>query len=253
MNRLSELIGITPPALSPARAVEVLTRGRLDLLGQLPWSSNTTLLVSARLDEQTAYAIYKPRRGERPLWDFPAGTLCQREVAAYVVSEALGWGLVPPTVLRRGPLGMGAVQLFVDHDPQAHYLTLAAPDPSTVQRLVAFDLAINNADRKSGHVLEDPAGRLWAIDHGIAFHAEPKLRTVIWDYAGLPIERPIHTDLTGLAACLADPGSTLTQTLGELLSPAELRAIRRRIQSATDAGTYPDTDPRRREIPWPPV
>jgi len=236
-----------------ARALELLRRGRLEPVGQLSWGSNTTLLGVLEDDAGRAHAIYKPRRGERPLWDFPGGTLCRREVAAYLVAEALGWPPVPPTALRGGPYGRGMVQLYVAHDPDVHFLALERPDPAAVARLVAFDVAINNADRKSGHVLRDPGGRLWAIDHGVAFHVEPKLRTVIWSLAGQPLPRDVAAGLERLEAALADPEGTLATALAALLSSGERAALARRTRRLLDAGAFPDPSPDRREVPWPPV
>lgn len=242
---------------SMAEALALLTDGDIRLEGRLAWSSNSTFL--ARLgegegeDEEGLLAVYKPRRGERPLWDFPAGTLCRREVAAYLVSEALGWQLVPPTVLRDGPYGPGMLQAFVPHDPELHYLAMPAPDPLTVQRLVAFDTLINNADRKSGHVLAAEDGALWAIDHGVAFHVEPKLRTVIWEYAGEEIPPGILSDLERIVAELARPESPLACALAELLAPDEIRAARNRARRLVRQARFPYADPDRRSYPWPPI
>lgn len=239
--------------LPGGRALELLRRGRLELVGQLGWGSNTTLLGVLEDDAGRAHAIYKPRRGERPLWDFPSGTLCQREVAAWRVAEALGWPPVPPTALRGGPYGRGMVQLYVAHDPDRHFLALERPDPTAVARIVAFDVVINNADRKSGHVLEDPGGRLWAIDHGVAFHVEPKLRTVIWSLAGRPLPGDVAAGLERLLEALADPRGALATALEPLLSPGERAALARRTRRLLEAGAFPDPSPDRRHVPWPPV
>lgn len=261
------------PGLGFARALAILAEGKAILEGRLPWSSNATWLVRLETPEARVLAVYKPRRGERPLWDFPAGTLCLREMAAFELSQALGWGLVPPTVLRQGPLGLGALQLFIPHDPEEHFLVLERPDPATVARLVAFDVIINNADRKSGHVLRDETGRLWAIDHGIAFHAEPKLRTVVWELAGEPLPADLAADLSALLDALDPPASDeaasdepashepaadeaapgLAARLAPLLSPAEIAALVRRGRRLLARGRFPGADPGRRDIPWPPV
>ena len=223
--------------------------------------------------EQALLAVYKPRDGERPLWDFPDGTLYKRELAAYRVSEALSWGFVPPTILRDGPFGIGMVQAFIPHDPHAHYLELEAPDPEIIQRLTIFDALVNNADRKSGHVLQDEAGELWAIDHGLTFHVEPKLRTVIWEYAGKPIPLPILNELRALRPLMErkaeasvesdglpdDPSSSasaeasLHQALSALLSLSERIALRERLEGLIEDARFPDADPDRRMVPWPPV
>ena len=153
----------------------------------MPWSSNATFLAKLEHDGVESLAIYKPRKGERPLWDFPRGTLCDREVAAHLVSEALGWDIVPLTILRDGPAGVGMVQRFVDHDPEEHFFTLRERFGDMFRRFALFDVVINNADRKSGHCLRDRHDHVWGIDHGVSFHAAVKLRTVIWDYEGEPI------------------------------------------------------------------
>jgi uncharacterized repeat protein (TIGR03843 family) len=231
----------------------ILATGDLAIEGRLPWSSNVTFLARVQADEHTLLAVYKPRRGERPLWDFPTGTLCQREVAAYEVSLALGWRLVPPTVLRAGRYGVGMVQAFVPHDPELHYLALESPDPATVQRLAAFDVVVNNADRKSGHVLVAEDGALWAIDHGVAFHVEPKLRTVIWDLAGAPLPPRLVQELRRLAADLRAPDGDLVRALTPLLAPDEIAATAARALGLARAGRFPHMDNERRSYPWPPV
>src|SRR5262245_43774239 len=166
----------------------------------MPWSSNATLLVNLQADGEEMLGIYKPQKGERPLWDFPRGTLCHREVAAYEISDALGWDIVPRTVLRDGPAGVGMVQQFVEHDPDDHYFTLLETHGDDFRRMAAFDIVINNTDRKGGHCLRDGDGRIFGIDHGIAFHAQWKVRTVIWEFGGEPLLEPVAADLR----CLAD-------------------------------------------------
>src|SRR6185436_5359867 len=189
-----------PTELDVADILTLLAQGELEVQWILPWSSNYTLLTTVQCNSTQGLAVYKPRRGERPLWDFPRGTLCQREVAAYLLSEAIGWSLVPPTVLRDGPYGVGSVQLFIAADQEAHLFTMQRERDyeAAIERLAAFDVVSNNADRKSGHCLKGSDGRLWAIDHGICFHTEPKLRTVLWDFAGQPISDEIMADLGAL-------------------------------------------------------
>ena len=201
-------------------ALELLTRGAVTVKGRMPWSSNATFLVELALDGATTHAVYKPGRGERPLWDFPPD-LFRREIAAYLLSEALGWGLVPLTVPREGPYGAGSLQLFVDADFEQHYFTLLER-PEQHERLKAiclFDLAANNADRKSGHCLLGPDGGVWAIDNALTFHVEPKLRTVNWDFAGEPIPEEPLGDLARLA------GADLPPALAELLSSPERKSV----------------------------
>lgn len=240
------------PEVSLDDVLDLLNNGEMAVRGLLPGSSNYTFLTDVQNEQYQGLAIYKPRQGETPLWDFPHGTLCQRELAAYLVSQTLRWALVPPTVIRVGPYGRGAVQLFVEADFSQHYFTFRdepALQPA-LQRIAAFDLVINNADRKSGHTLRDAEDRIWAIDHGVCFHAQPKLRTVIWEFAGLPLPAELAADLAALRAQL-DDGCALHRQLASLLSDGELRALARRTGRLLDAGIYPDPDPDRRSYPWP--
>jgi len=229
----------------------LLAEGEMELLGLLPGSSNYTFLAHLSDGTLEALAVYKPQRGERPLWDFADGTLCLREVAAFLLSQMLGWPRIPPTVLRKGPHGLGAVQLYVEADADAHYLTFAQERPAEGQRIALFDFLANNADRKSGHCLLDSTGHVWCIDHGITFHADYKLRTVIWEFAGQPISAPLLGDLHALQSRLtqADPE---TEVLARLLSPRERDALRRRLDYLLTAKTFPEPGPYR-AIPWPPV
>jgi uncharacterized repeat protein (TIGR03843 family) len=238
-------------ALAPERILRLLSGGEIEVEGLIPWSSNATLLVTIRDDELSTLAIYKPQRGERPLWDFPSGTLGMREVAAYLVSEALGWGFVPPTILRQGPHGLGSVQFYIHAQEEDHFFTIQHDPAYTEQlvRLAAFDVVANNADRKSGHCLVDQEGRLWAIDNALTFHDEPKLRTVIWDFAGRPLPPSVLADLRDLREPLSENGP-LNQALSALLSDAELSALRRRLDRLIWAGCFPDPGPGR-TVPWP--
>ena len=229
----------------PARALDLLTRGEVTLKGRMPRSSNATFLAELALDGATALAVYKPERGERPLWDFPPG-LFRREIAAYLLSEALGWGLVPATAPREGPLGEGSLQLFVPADFRQHYFTLLeqAEHRETLQRICLFDLVINNADRKSGHCLYVPDDRIYAIDNGLTFHAESKLRTVIWDFG----EEPIAAALLDDVRRVLDNG--LPPALADLLDPDEQRALKRRARGLLRSGRFP-VDPSGLRYPWP--
>ena len=176
------------PELETSTVLSVLQNGEITIKGEFVWGSNYTFLAEVCQEAQVVQSVYKPSRGERPLWDFPAASLARREAAAYVVSEALGWELVPPTVYRKkAPIGPGSLQLFIEHDPELHYFNLGEADKQRLRPVVLFDLLINNADRKGSHLLYDNHHHLWLIDHGICFHAEDKLRTVIWDFAGEPI------------------------------------------------------------------
>jgi hypothetical protein len=238
------------------RAARVIPRalaeGEIEVLGLMPDSSNDTLLARCRSQDQECFAIYKPARGEAPLWDFPDGTLHRREVAAFVVSDALGWPNVPPTVLRDGPMGPGSLQLFVRFDAAEHYFTLGAERADDFRRIALFDQAVNNADRKAGHCLLGEDGAIWVIDHGVCFSDEPKLRTVIWDFIGEPIPRDLRDDLTTFGDELASP-STTRLALDGLLAPAEIDATAVRVGRLVASGRFPEPEPGVRPIPWPPI
>jgi hypothetical protein len=232
--------------------MDLLATGELSVRGLLPGSSNYTFLADLSSDRFKSLAIYKPRQGEAPLWDFPHGTLCNRELAAYLVSQGLGWALVPPTVLRTGPYGKGAVQFFVDADFSQHYFTLQDQEAlfPLFRRVTAFDLIINNADRKAGHILRDHHDRVWAIDHGVCFHTQPKLRTVVWEFAGEPLTDDVIDGLSSLRSQL-DRGCELREQMDALLSDAEMRALARRTEQLLASGSFPNPDPYRRSYPWP--
>lgn len=236
--------------LSARKVLEVLEHGVVETLGLLPYSSNYAFLATACLDGVEVKSVYKPRRGERPLWDFPHGTLAARESAAYLISEAGGWGVVPPTVLRSdGPMGGGSVQQFIHHDPNRHYFVLLEERPHDFPSLAAFDIVINNADRKAGHVIEDEAGRLWAVDHGLAFNVEDKLRTVIWEFAADPLEVELVERLKALSDRLRDPDG-LGSELGALLSPEEAAATLARTEGLIAERRFPVPESEYR-LPWP--
>jgi uncharacterized repeat protein (TIGR03843 family) len=230
--------------------VTLLAKGSVEVLGLLPYASNYTFLAKVVAGASETHAVYKPTRGERPLWDFPEGTLAAREVAAYKVSEAGGWNFVPPTVLREdAPLGPGSLQLYIEHDPERHYFSLSEERFSELRNLAAFDVVVNNADRKGGHVLEDEGGKLWGVDHGVTFHIEPKLRTVIWAYADDSLGRDVRAALERLGPQLADP-SGLGGQLTALLSPEESEAALTRVEMllVEDHFPSPSSD---RPLPWP--
>jgi len=228
--------------------LRLLREGELELLGLLPRSSNYTFLARLRGGSDPVLAVYKPRAGETPLWDFPEGTLCRREVAAHVLAEALGWPNVPPTILRDGPHGEGSVQLFLEFDPSRHYLTMREERPEDFRRIALFDVVANNADRKSGHCLLSSDGDLFVIDHGVCFHDEPKLRTVIWDFVGEEIPADLRADLGRVGVGLER--GQLRERLGDLLLPAEIRAAERRIVDLLEDGRFPEPGPGR-PYPWP--
>jgi uncharacterized repeat protein (TIGR03843 family) len=212
----------------------------------MPWSSNATFLVELCHEGVSMPAVYKPTRGERPLWDFPGG-LHRREVAAYRLSEALGWGVVPETVIREeAPLGPGSLQRFVPADFTQHYFTLLErPELHDALRTICtFDLVANNADRKGGHCLLDEDGRVWAIDNGLCFHTDPGLRTVIWDFAGEAVPPALLDDV---ARVVAAPETGLE----DLLDAAEVDALRRRGRALLARPRFPDAGTSRYAYPWP--
>jgi uncharacterized repeat protein (TIGR03843 family) len=230
----------------PGRELTLLNEGRVELLGRILRSSNETFLVRVSGGAESWRAVYKPEAGERPLSDFPPG-LFRRERAAYLLSEYLEWGLVPPTVIREdAPLGVGSLQWFVECDFREHYFTLYADAPEThreLSRIALFDYVTNNTDRKSGHVLRGDDGRIWGIDHGLCFAAPFKLRTVIWDFAGEPIPGALLEDIIPLAGAV--PGE-----VAELLDDAEVAALQRRVRRVLLDGVLP-VDHTGMRYPWP--
>ena len=228
----------------------LLEKGRLEMEGLVPWGSNYTFLVQVCHEQGQMEAIYKPSRGERPLWDFAQGTLGKRERAAFLVSEVLGWYLVPPTILRDGPHGWGSVQYFVDHDSQHHYLTLRGNFTDQFQKITIFDVLINNADRKSGHVLLGQGDRLWAIDHGVCFHSENKLRSVIWEFAGEPLPNGLLADLRKFQSWLKSGNGNEHSELENLLSKQEIDALRSRLDLLIELAKLPHPSSGR-HYPWP--
>jgi uncharacterized repeat protein (TIGR03843 family) len=241
---------VDPAVVSQERILRLLAKGTLTIHGLLPWSTNDTFLVTVAGEGLQTLAVYKPRRGERSLWDFPNGTLYRREYAAYLVSEGLAWHIVPPTVVRKGPYGIGCLQLYIDADPSAHYFAFRGRYTDQLQRIALFDYVTNNADRKAGHCLLDRHGRLWAIDHGITFHAEFKLRTVIWDFVGQEIPRCFLDDLHRLLSDLEQ--GPLVKSLTHWLSPEEIEATRQRLRLLIRLGRFPGPG-RGMTVPWPPV
>ena len=254
---------------------ELLLRGRIEITGRIVDASNATLFGTVSADGLSAECVYKPVRGERPLWDFPDGTLAGREVASFLVSEAAGFHVVPHTVYREGPFGPGMVQIWVDTDDERELVDVCSPkkvpsgwlgvlrargtrgepavlvhaDTPALQRMAAFDVVVNNADRKGGHCLAETAdGRVWAIDHGVCFHVEPKLRTVLWDFAGQALDPAVIADLEELAGNARE--GDLQRELRGLLDPDEIAAIATRASGLALAGCLPL--PRgRRPYPWP--
>ena len=238
------------PQASRDQLSGVLVQGEITSPDLIPQGSNDTFLVTVSDGLQTRDAVYKPRRGERPLWDFPSGTLYQREYAAYLVSQALSWDFIPCTVIREGPYGIGSLQEFIDADPQSNYFTLREECLEELERIALFDCLSNNADRKASHCFKDWGGRIWSIDHGLTFHQEHKLRTVIWDFAQEPISGHLLEHVAGLLESLSSPIG-LTKELAPLLAQEELAALRRRLERLLSSGRFPSHDPNRRNVPWP--
>lgn len=274
---------MTDTVLDAAAVPELLRRGELTVRARLEDASNATLYCVATLEGVSLPCVWKPVAGERPLWDFPDGTLAGREVAAYEVSQALGWDIVPTTVFREGPYGAGMCQLWIDHkradDEPEPVAILPAVDPGpawkpiahvvvpddqgkeqpallvhaagdALRRIAVFDAVINNADRKGGHLLPGPAGHVYGIDHGICFHVEDKLRTLLWGWAGEPLPASARAALTSLAEELH---GALGVRLGELITPDEVEATRERVRVLLAEGRLPKPDGRRHVIPWPPI
>ncbi|MCU1658754.1 MAG: putative repeat protein family [Pseudonocardiales bacterium] len=243
---------LTPPVeLDVEDALELLRQGELTVEGRLVDASNATLYCAISHDGLAAACVYKPVAGERPLWDFPDGTLAEREVAAYEVSAASGWRIVPPTVYRDGPLGPGMVQLWIAEDPSTDVIRLIRRrDSAALRRIAVFDAVINNADRKGGHLLPTPDGHVYGVDHGVSFHSEDKLRTVLWQWAGNRLAGDALETLRCLRAQLDGP---LCDRLGELLTTRELRRTVRRVERLIASGRHPEPSDDWPAVPWPPM
>ena len=264
-----------------AHILDVLTSGEIEIEGRLVDASNVALLGQLELDGIRTPVIYKPVRGEQPLWDFPDGTLAQREAAAFVLSAVGGWNLVPPTVIREGPLGSGSVQLWVDaveggsrtlvdivtpaelapgwlpvfsgQLADGTAVVVAHADRPELASAAVFDIVINNADRKGSHLVVDRSGSLWGFDHGLSAHSVPKLRTVLWGWVGKPLPAADLARLEALAGWLSNPRSPVSRTIQELLSPAEVDAISHRIADLLTIGLFPEPNGRGSAVPWPPL
>ena len=229
--------------------LELLRHGTLQVEGRLLDASNATLYCTIALAEQRAVCVYKPVRGERPLWDFPEGTLAGREVAAYLVSEATGWQIVPPTVLRDGPFGPGMCQLWIDVDESVDLQRLARSAHPDLQRMAVLDAVINNADRKGGHLLPTLDGRVYGVDHGVCFSTEDKLRTLLWQWRGLPLSDEAVEVLGRLRAELE---GALGIQLHEHLTRREVKLTVARVDRLLSASVHPEPSEDWPAIPWPP-
>jgi uncharacterized repeat protein (TIGR03843 family) len=262
LAQIKTVRGLRQPGVDPCSSIledeQVLTRlleNKMELQGLMPWSSNYTFLVSLTEAKEpiNLLGVYKPGQGERPLWDFPDGTLCQREFASYLVSQALGWPKVPTTVLRDGPHGPGSVQLFIEAEYEAHYFNMRDNMALTddFRQVALFDFVVNNADRKGGHCLKDKDGLVWVIDHGLTFHTDFKLRTVIWEFCDEDIPPSLLQDLKRLQSHMAE-SSELCQILTQSISIREFQALKKRLDRLIAAGHLPELHPGR-NIPFPPV
>lgn len=230
---------------------QLLEQGQVLECGLIPWGSNYTFLVTIDVGQaHPMLGVYKPRRGEAPLWDFPDGTLYKRERAAFLFSEALGWSVVPPTVIRDGPHGVGTMQLYIHHErADADYFQLREQHRDAIKRMALFDLVANNTDRKAGHCLRGEDGHIWGIDHGLTFHADPKLRTVIWDFEGEPVPKRLLRDVQRITKEL-ETQCGLEPHLSALLFPEEMDALRRRLRYILAHPEFPYLRTRR-GVPWP--
>lgn len=256
----------TSTDLGSAGILATLRHAELEVLGWLAGSSNNAMVVRAwphdspsegfgrELAADDLLAVWKPTAGERPLFDFPLGTLTRREVAAYVVSEALGWGIVPPTLLRDGPHGEGMLQRWIDIDPEADVIAMVNGGDARLRRVAVFDAIVNNTDRKAGHLLPVPGGHIHAVDHGVTFSTVPKLRTVLWAWESDPFD---EEELAGLARVrdalgkVAAPGG-LAAALSELLYQGEIDATRARVAELLASGRFPSPSPDWPAVPYPP-
>ena len=228
---------------------EIIRHGEMISIQLTPLGSNYTFLVKIGLEGSENMAIYKPRDGEAPLWDFPSGTLYKREYAAYLLSQILGWDIVPFTTIRDGPHGVGSVQQFVEHDPKQNYYTLAEGCADQLRVIACFDLVANSTDRKANHLLMGDGGKIWSIDHGLTFHSDMKVRTVIWDFCGEPIPPPLMDSLTKLRKQLDSPTGSLPSLLEELvtlLPQDEVDALKQRLDWVLEERAFPGLPGRNR-------
>lgn len=228
----------------------ILLYGDIVTLAQIPWGSNDSFLIELSEGTEKRIAVYKPRSGERPLYDFKSGTLYKREYTSYVISRALSWDFIPCTVIREGPYGVGTVQQFVDFDLDSSYFTLREDRMGDIEKIALFDCVSNNADRKAGHCLKDMQGKVWSIDHGLTFNEEPKLRTVIWDFVDKAIPATEIDQLIDLRRQL-DSNDGFVSRLTYLLEPGEIAALKWRLDVLILERHFPDRDLYRRDVPWP--
>jgi uncharacterized repeat protein (TIGR03843 family) len=239
---------LRPPA-DDAEALLLLREGAIDLEGRMVDASNVTLFGTIRCGEIAGECVYKPVAGERPLWDFPDGTLAGREISAFLVSEATGWRVVPPTVLREGPFGSGMVQLWMDGDPDVDLPTFVRRDDPALRRMAVFDAVVNNADRKGGHIIPMHDGHVYGVDHGICFSVDPKLRTLLWRWAGKPLTAEALEVLERLDDALR---GDLGEELHGHLTRREVRTTQQRVAQLLRTGVHPEPNGEWPALPWPP-
>ncbi|SDH87530.1 conserved hypothetical protein [Sinosporangium album] len=239
------------PGIDDDTALKLLREGRLEVAGRLVQATNMTLYCSVRLGDLAAACVYKPVRGERPLWDFPDGTLAAREVAAFEVSAVTGWRIVPPTVYRDGPFGPGMCQLWIESDRDIDLMALVRSRHPALRRMAVFDAVVNNADRKGGHLLPLPDGHVYGVDHGVCFSSSDKLRTVLWQWRNKSLSREAVNVLARLDRELEN--GRLGRRLRELLTPAEADATAARVRRLLDSGVHPVPSSDWPAVPWPPI
>lgn len=235
----------------PIAVHRLLRHGEITKTELIPWGSNYTFCVTLELDGCQGLGVYKPRRGERPLWDFPSGTLYRREVAAFLTCQAMGWSFIPATLVRGGPHGVGSIQLFIESEPVRSIRELQQSNDLDLARMAVFDIVTNNADRKAGHILKDAAGKLWGIDQGLCFNVDPKVRTILQHFCGSPIPKVVQEELR---AFRNDPVlyDGIASALGGLLADNEVEFYQRRVDWVLANGVYPSLDPYH-SVPWPPI
>ena len=238
--------------ISPKEVVRMLLGGAFTEWEPLPlpWGSNRSFVIRFDIEgRDPLLAIYKPRSGERPLWDFPQGTLYKREYASYLFCEALGWDFIPPTVIRKGPHGVGSLQLYIPPDPTMDYFALQEKRALDLQKMCLFDVIANNADRKAGHCFQGVDGKVWGIDHGLTFHPFPKLRTVIWNFVGEPIPEILLKDIRRLLKSFQETDG-INHLLRPLLTNEEIQAFQIRLGNILETCSYPHPDPKSWNVPW---
>ena len=250
-----DITSINPTINSNLKLViNLLQFGKIEVIGQSLIGSNDTLFVKTTFGDESLHAIYKPERGEQPLWDFPLNSLSKREVSAFIISHLIGWNFVPPTIYKtsNAPFGKGSLQLFIPHNPRITFFNLLNRDVRTIQKIVIFDTIINNADRKGGHIIQDENGKIWLIDHGLCFHPEYKLRTVIWDFADQKIPDELLNEIQKFLIILKNENLLLVYKLKKYLSSVEFFMIIKRSEELLNTATFPAIGNREsRPYPWP--